>query len=74
MLVFFDIGEYIDFVDCTFLQFFVLLEPAHLDDFDCVLLVIVLIDGAVDLAVGSLADNFVERVVLNNADHAFISK
>jgi len=74
VFVFFDIGENINFVDCAFLEFLVLLETPHLDDFDCVLLVVVLVYGPVDLTVCSLSDYFVEGVVLNNADHAFISK
>jgi len=74
MFVFFDIGEYINFVDSALLQLLVLLEAPHLNDLDSILLVIVLIYGPVDLAVGSLPDYFIESVVLNNADHAFISK
>jgi hypothetical protein len=69
MLIFLYIGEDIDFVDGALLQFFILLEPAHLDDFDSVLFVIVLVYGPIDLTVGSLPYNFVECVVLNNANH-----
>ena len=40
MLIFFDIGEDVDFVDGAFFQFFVFLEASDFDDFDCVLFIV----------------------------------
>ena len=69
MFVFFDIGEDVDLVDGALLQFFVLLEPAHLDHLDRVLLAVVFVYRPVDLPVGALPDYLVEGVVLDYAHH-----
>ena len=69
MLVLLDIGQNVDFVDRALLELLVLLEPPHLDHLHRVLLAVVLVYGAVDLPVRPLPDYFVERVVLNYADH-----
>ena len=69
VLILLDVGEDVYLIDGALLQFFVLFESAHLDDFDRVLLAVQLVDGPVDLTVGPLAYYLVERVVLNNPDH-----
>ena len=70
MLIFFDVGEDIDLVDGAFLQFFILLETTNLDDLNCVLLVIVLVDGSIDLPVCALPDYLVQSVILYYAHHS----
>jgi hypothetical protein len=74
MFVLLDVGEDIDFVDSALLQFFVLFEPANLDDLDGVLLVIKLVDGPIDLAVGTLANDFVQSVVFDYPHHLITIK
>lgn len=74
MLVLLDVGEDIDFVDGALLQFFVLFEPADLDDLDGVLLVIKLVDGPIDLAVGTLANDLVQSVVFDYPHHLITIK
>jgi hypothetical protein len=70
VFVLFDIGEDVDLVDRALLQFFVLLEPPHLDHLHRVLLAVVFVYRPVDLPVGALADYLVERVVLDYAHHS----
>lgn len=69
MFIFFDVGEYINFVNCALFQFFVLFEATHLDDFDRILPTVVFVNSPVDLAVSPLSDYLVERVVFDYADH-----
>ena len=69
VLVLLNVCQDVYLVHSTFLQFFVLLKSAHLNYFHRVLLVVILVDGAVDLSVGSLSDDLVESVVLNYSYH-----
>lgn len=69
MLVFLDVGEDIDLVDCAFLQFFVLFKAADFDDLDCVFFVIVLVDCAKDLSVGTFTDYLIKSVILYYSHH-----
>ena len=69
VLILLDIGKDVDLVYGAFLQFFVLFESAHLDDFDRVFLAVQLVYGPVDLSVGPLTYYLIECVVLNNPDH-----
>ena len=69
MLVLLDVRQDVYLVHSTFLQLFVLLKSAHLNYFHRVLLVVVLVDGAVDLSVGSLSDDLVESVIFNYSYH-----
>lgn len=69
VLILLDIGEDVDLVDSALFQFFVLFEPAYLDDFDRIFLAVQLVYSPVDLTVSPLTYYFVECVVLNNPDH-----
>lgn len=59
MLIFFNVGEYVDFVDGALLQLLVLLEPPHLDHLDRVLLVVVFVYRTEHLPVRTLPDYLV---------------
>jgi hypothetical protein len=67
----FYVGEDIDFVDGTFLKFFVFFELIYGDHFDRVLLLVVVIDCSVDLPIDSGSDLFVEHIVLYIFYHPF---
>jgi hypothetical protein len=54
-----DIGEDIDFVDGALLEFFILFELGYGDDLDGVLLLIVVVDGTINLTVDSGTDRLV---------------
>jgi len=49
----FDVGEDVDFVDSAFFEFFVFFEFSDGDDFNGVLLLVVVVDGTVHLSVDS---------------------
>ncbi len=61
----FDVGEDVDFIDGAFFEFFVLSEFGNWDDFDGVFFLVFVVYGAVDFAVDSGTDLFVEGVVFN---------
>ena len=69
MFVFFYVGQDVDFVNGALFQLLVFLKATHLNDFDCVLLVIQLIDSSEDLAVCPFTNNLKESVVLDNSNH-----
>ena len=54
-----DVGQDIYFVDCAFLQFFVLAEFVNGYDFDGVFSLVVVVERAIDFAVHSRTDRFV---------------
>jgi hypothetical protein len=49
----FDIGEDIDFVDCTLLKLFILFKLGYGNDLNGVLLLIVVVDCTINLTVDS---------------------
>jgi hypothetical protein len=53
MLISFNVGEDINFVDSALFQFFIFPELGDGYDFDGILFFIVIVDGAIDLAVDS---------------------
>ena len=57
----------------AFFQFFVCLEFFHLDHFHSIFFIVDLVDSPVHLPVGSLPDNFVQSVVLDDSNHCFES-
>ena len=69
MLVLFNIGQDVDFIDRTLLQFLVLLKTTHLNHLHRVLLAVFLVYRTVDLTVCTLPDYLVESVVLDYAHH-----
>ena len=69
MLVFLDVGEYVDLVDGTFLQLFIFLKPPNLNNLDSILLIIQFINGPINLTIGPLPYNLIKRIVLNNSHH-----
>ena len=72
MLIFFDVCEDIDLIDCTFFQFFIFLEAANLNNLDCVLLVIIFVDRSINFSVCTFSDYLVKSVILNYANHQSI--
>lgn len=69
MLILLNVSEYVDLVDCALLKLFVFFKSADLNDFDCVLLAIILVNGPVYLSVCPFTDYFVKCVVLYYAYH-----
>lgn len=53
MLIGLDIGQYIDLVDSTLLEFFIFSELDYGDDFDSILLFIIVIDCSINFTVDS---------------------
>lgn len=64
-----DGGEDVDFVDGALLEFGVLFELLHWDDFDGEFFFGFYVDGFVDFAVDALANGLVEGVVVDYARH-----
>ena len=69
MLIFLNVGEYVDFVDSALLQLLVLFEASDLNNLDCVLLIVVLVNSPIDLAVGTFTNNLIECVILDYSHH-----
>ena len=69
MLILFDVGQNINFMHCTFFQLFVGLKFLHLNNFDCIFLIIKFIDCPVHFPISSFTDNFIQSIVLDNSNH-----
>lgn len=69
MLIDFDVGEDINFVDCAFFEFFVFFEFDDGNDFDCVIFFIVIIDSTIDFAINSRTNRLIECIIFNVFDH-----
>ena len=67
----FDIGQYIDLVDSTLLEFFIFSELDYGDDFDSILLFIIVIDCSINFTVDSWADRLIKCVIFNVFYHFY---
>ena len=65
----FDVGQDINLVYSTLLEFFVFLKSAHFDHFYCVLFGVQLVSRPVHFAVSPFADDLVKRVVFDDSNH-----
>ena len=69
MLMLFDICKDINFVNSALLKFLILFKTTHLNHLYRIFLVIIFIDSTIDLTVSPLADDLIQRVVLDYSYH-----
>ena len=72
VFVLLDVCQDVDLIHSALFKLLVFFESAHLNDLHRVLLVVIFVDGSIDLAIGSLPNDFVKSVVLNDAYHIYI--
>ena len=69
VLMFFDVGKDVNFVNSTLLKFLIFFESTHLDNFNRILLTIKFVDSSIDFAIGSFTNDLIQCVVLDNSNH-----
>lgn len=66
-----DLRQHLYFIERAFLQLWIVFEAFYIDDLHCYLLAVSAIDAPIYLAVLSLTDLLMKRVVLDDLHHRY---